>query len=363
MATTQHDPITGTDLHEVMEEPLWRIRLRLAWRSFRKNWGLFVENRIGLIGLAIIGLFALMAILQPILIGTGVWSSSIYDPVVGNEPNAPTFVKTVVNEVNDPDTEISFREALLDDPGTQIGDTVTVRLQPAPPFEGHLLGTDPLGRDILSQLMFGAQAAFALGAIAAIVTVFIATTVGAVAAYYGGWVDTMFMRLADLLLMLPAIALLIVLSLVIPDFQLWHLAVLLGVLGGFGGTAIILKSQALAVKVKPYIDAAQVAGGNNRRIIFSHLIPNVLPLSFLYMMFSVTGAIAVEATLSFLGLLNIRMSWGLMIQVAQNQGYLLQPDKWWLVIPAGLAVTLLAFAFFLVGRAMDEVVNPRLRSR
>ena len=141
------------------------------------------------------------------------------------------------------------------------------------------------------------------------------------------------------------------------------LGLIIGLLNGFGGTAIILKSQALSVKVKPFVEAARVAGGNNWHIIFRHIIPNVLPLSFLYMMFTVTEAIALEATLSFFGLLNVDMSWGLMIQIAQVEGYLLRFDTWWLIVPPGLAVTLLAAAFFLVGRAMDEVVNPRLRAR
>jgi len=197
-----------------------------------------------------------------------------------------------------------------------------------------------------------------------LVTVFIATSVGSVAAYYGGTTDAIFMRLADLLLMLPQLALLIALSSVFLDFHLWHLAILIGVLGGFGGTAIVLKSQALSVKVKPFIDAARIAGGSNMRIIFTHLIPNVLPLSFLYMMFTVTGAIATEATLSFLGLLNVDMSWGIMLQLAQNQGYLISGGNfWWLLFPAGASVTLLSAAFYLVGRGMDEVVNPRLRGR
>ena len=171
------------------------------------------------------------------------------------------------------------------------------------------------------------------------------------------------MRFADLLLMLPALALLIVMSAVF-QFKLWHLAVFLGALAGFGGVAIVLKSQALAVSVKPYIDAARVAGGSSVRVIFTHIVPNVMPLSFLYMMFGVTGAIQTEATLSFLGLLNIPMSWGIMLQLTQNQGYFLDPEgAWWLVFPAGIAITLISAAFFLVGRAMDEVINPRLRRR
>jgi peptide/nickel transport system permease protein len=147
-----------------------------------------------------------------------------------------------------------------------------------------------------------------------------------------------------------------------PDLP--QLAVVIGLLSGFGGTTIIIKSQALSIRVKPFIEAARVAGGGNRHIILTHILPNLLPFSFLYMMFSVTTAIFSEATLSFFGLLNIRMSWGIMIFTAQAGGYLLSgAEYWWLLIPAGLSITLLCSAFYLVGRALDEVVNPRLRKR
>jgi peptide/nickel transport system permease protein len=221
--------------------------------------------------------------------------------------------------------------------------------------------------------MYSTRAAFALGAIAALVTVFIATSIGSIAAFYGGWLDSVLMRFADLVLLVPLIPVLIVMSALLPGIQIFGiqlemslplLGVLIGVLSGFGGTAIVLKSQALSVTVKPFVDAARVAGGSNAHIIFRHIIPNVLPLSFLYMMFTVTEAISLEATLSFLGLMNTPMSWGIMIYTTHSQGYLLSGTSyWWLLIPAGMAVTLVAAAFFLVGRAMDEVINPRLRRR
>ena len=310
------------------------------------------------------------ALLVVVIVGftiANVWDSATYDTQVGTELNPPCADRVVVEEVTDIATQMSTREAILYPTSTgfppAVGETVTVCEQPAAPYGRHLLGTDPLGRDVLSQLMFGAKAAFLLGSITALVTVFIATSVGAVAAYFPGSIDSGFMRFADLLLMLPALALLIVMSAVF-QFKLWHLAVFLGALAGFGGVAIVLKSQALAVSVKPYIDAARVAGGSSVRVIFTHIVPNVMPLSILYMMFGVTGAIQTEATLSFLGLLNIPMSWGIMLQLTQNQGYFLDPEgAWWLVFPAGIAITLISAAFFLVGRAMDEVINPRLRRR
>ena len=233
--------------------------------------------------------------------------------------------------------------------------------QPAPPSLSHPLGTDPLGRDVLSQLMFSARTEFLLGLLAAVVTVSIGTTVGAVSAYFGGILDTLLMRLADIMIMMPGISVLIVLSALIGVDHL-ELALIIGILSGFGGTGVILKSQALSVVVKPYVEAARIAGGGPLHIVFVHVVPNLLPLSFLYMMFTVTGAIFSEAVLSFLGLLDVRMSWGLMIHTTESAGYLLQvAEYWWLIFPASLSITLLCSSFYLVGRSMDEIVNPRLR--
>ena len=303
-------------------DSLWRARLHLAARSLKQNWSLFLRTRVGVFGLGIIVFYALLALAHPMLMSS-IWEPSIYDPVVG----------------------YSYDE---------------VR-QPAPPSPRHLLGTDPLGRDVLSQLMFSARSEFLLGLLAAIVTVTIGTSVGAVAAYFGGVVDMLLMRLADIMIMMPGISVLIVLSALIGVEHL-ELALIIGILSGFGGTGVVLKSQALSVVVKPYIEAARIAGGGPIHIIFVHIVPNLLPLSFLYMMFTVTGAIFSEAVLSFLGLLDVRMSWGLMIHTTESAGYLLQvTEYWWLIFPASLSITLLCSSFYLVGRSLDEVVNPRLR--
>ena len=353
----------GADLATV---PMWRIRLRLLRRSLGMMWGLFRGNRMGMLGLGLIATFAAMAIAHPILMAT-VWEPRVYDPVNGYDAVITEYT-VVEGEPSDPATEISLNQARLEmNPMIDVGETIFIPTQPAPPTltgeTPHFLGTDARGRDILSQLLFSTQAAFFLGAVAALTTVFIATTVGAIAAYFGGWIDGGLMRFADLILLMPLLPVLIVLSAVL-DMSMLLLGLIIGVLSGFGGVAIVLKSQALSITVKSYIDAARVAGGGHWHVIFRHIIPNVLPLSFLFMMFGVTEAIAIESTLSFFGLLNVDMTWGIMINSAQNNGYLLSGTSyWWLLFPAGLAVTFICFGFFLVGRGMDEVVNPRLRSR
>jgi len=299
------------------------VRLSLLAKSLRTNWALFAENPIGLIGLGVIVFFGLFALAHPILMNT-VWEARVYHPVSGH------------------DLEIPFH--------------------PSPPSPRHLLGTDPLGRDVLSQLMYSTRFEFALGIIAAVVTMVVATTIGAVSAYYGGVLDALLMRLVDLVQMIPLLPILIVLS-ALMNVGMLELAIVFGLLFGFGGTAIIVKSQALTVKVRPYIEAARIAGGSDWHIIFKHMVPNLLPVSLLYMMFTVNTAIAYEAILSFFGLTTIQMSWGLMINTTQFFGYLLRFDTWWLLFPASIAITTLCAAFYLVGRAMDEVVNPRLRRR
>jgi peptide/nickel transport system permease protein len=323
VATEPHIAPISSNARPAGPHSLWRIRIQLALKSFSEGWRIFAENKVGLIGLAIIVVFALMAVLHPILLRT-VWPPGIYDPITG--------------------FDIS-----------QTG-------HPAAPSPQHLLGTDPFGRDVLSQLMYSTASEFALGLVAALVTVIIGTTVGAIAAYFGGAVDAIFMRIADIAIMLPSIVILIVVGSLF-KLDLPVLAIVIGLLAGFGGATVIIKAQALTVKVRAYVDAARIAGGSHWHIIFSHIIPNLLPLSFLYMMFTVTEAIFSEAVLSFFGLLNVRMSWGLMINTAQTSGYLLNLETWWLIVPAGLAITLLCSAFYLVGRALDEVVNPRLRKR
>ena len=310
----------------VRPEALWRVRLRLLRRSFSANWVIFKESRIGVVGLVIIAFFGLLAISHPILMAT-IWDRNIYDP--------------------------------------QTGYDLRISENPAPPSWTHWLGTDANGRDVFSQLSYSARSEFFLGIMAAFITVFIGTTVAAVAAYYGGFVDTFFMRVADVGLLFPVIAFFIVLGALFKNaFNIYNFALILGLLGGFGGITIVLKSQALSIKVKPFVDAARISGGSSFHIIFSHIIPNLLPLSFLYMMFSVTSAIFSEAVLSFFGIVNLRMSWGIMVEMANINGYLngdaiLRAP--WLFFPASVSITALCAAFYLVGRGMDEIVNPRLR--
>ena len=339
-----------------------------------KNISLFKSNKIGMTGLIIIIIFGFLALLSPVLFLSGLWDQKTYHPVVGYDsiestitviecPKTYPTAKYDSKEFCPAENERELNIVKPFNPGVEVGDELTVYLQPAPPSSKHILGTDSLGRDVFSQIMKGSQVAFLLGLLSAIVGVSISTFLGSIAAYWGGAVDAYLMRQSDLVLMLPSLPLLFIIS-AFAELQVWHLALVLGIIGGLGGSVITIKSQALQVKVKPFVDAARITGGSRMKILTSHILPNVAPLALLFMVFSVTGAIASESILSFLGLINIDMSWGLMISVAQSDGYMNQGlEYWWLVIPAGLAVTLLAGGFYLVGRGLDDVFNPRLRKR
>ena len=341
-------------------------------QALRKNWNLFKQSKLGMIGLYIVIFFFILTILQPLLFATGLWNKAIYDPVVGYSEQFQEFLvvecpreyptekyKTITDCPGK--NEVNIRTLFYSD--AEVGDSIIQNLQPAPPSRKHILGTDSLGRDVFSQVMEGSQVAFLLGLLSATLGVGISTLLGTIAAFFGGKVDAYLMRQSDLILMLPTLPLLFIIS-AFAELKVWHLAVVLGTIGGLGGSVITIKSQALQVKVKPFVDSARITGGSRMNILFSHVLPNVAPLALLFMVFSVTGAIASESVLSFLGLLNIDMSWGLMIYLAQVEGFIFSGMKfWWLILPAGLSVTFLAGGFYLVGRGLDEVFNPRLRKR
>ena len=245
-----------------------------------------------------------------------VWDPAIYDPVERVRRGHDRVHRGRGRAGTDPATEIEPRARLACElnPTVDVGDVVTI-----PTAAGAAVASPASTRTSSGPTRAAATSCRSCCTAPAprsssarwppLTTVLIATTVGSIAAYFGGWIDSGLMRFADLILLMPLLPVLILLSAMF-EITMITLGVMIGILSGFGGVAIVLKSQALSIKVKPYIDAARVAGGSDWHVIFRHIVPNVLPLSFLYMMFGVTEAIAIEATLSFFGLLNVPMTWG-----------------------------------------------------
>jgi peptide/nickel transport system permease protein len=223
----------------------------------------------------------------------------------------------------------------------------------------YILGLDNRGRDIWSQWVWGSRIALYVGFLAATFSITIGTTMGLVAGYFGGKIDTVLMRFTDVILVIPGLPLIITLASVL-GASVNNLILVIAIVG-WPGVARVIRSQVLSLKERPFIESARVTGASHARIMGKHILPNVLPLAFLYMTFAVSGAILSEASISFIGLGDIQtVSWGRMLQdVTQSQAL----KAWWWLIPPGLAITLISLGFFLVGRAFDEIVNPRLRKR
>ncbi len=223
----------------------------------------------------------------------------------------------------------------------------------------YIWGTDLQGRDIFSQFIWGSRIALIVGFAVALLTVGIGLVVGLVAGYLGRKTDIVLMRFTDVILVLPLLPLLIILAAVLGS-SIWNIILVIALLS-WPGTARVIRSEVLSLKERPYIQSARVTGASSARIMFRHLTPNVMPLVFLYMTFAVSGAILLEAALSFIGLGDPNTpSWGQMLSNVQQADLL--RAYWWL-LPPGLGITVLSLAFFLTGRAFEQIINPRLRTR
>lgn len=222
-----------------------------------------------------------------------------------------------------------------------------------------LLGTDQWGRDIYSQLVHGSRISLFVGLLSAVLSVTIGLLIGLVCGYLGKVVDEILMRFTDMLLVLPSLPLLLVLVAVLGP-SIWNLIMLIGLLGWMG-FARTVRSMAISLKERPFVEAAKAVGAGKFHIILRHILPNVMNLVYVSLALSVPSAILAEAALSWLGLFDPSvMSWGRMLHdVTAYVGY----DKYWWVIPPGICIALISLSFILLGYTLDEILNPRLRRR
>jgi peptide/nickel transport system permease protein len=227
------------------------------------------------------------------------------------------------------------------------------------PDATYLLGTTHLGNDIFSQLIYGTRAALIVGVTAAIVVVAIGTLVGLVAGYFGGWIDSLLMRLADIALSIPFLPFVIVLAAFMRP-STWNVVLAVALLL-WPNTARVIRSQVLSVRERAYVEAARVTGASNARILFVHVAPNILPLSFLYGSIAIGWAILTEASVSFLGFGDPKtVSWGFMLQDAFTSQALSRGSYHWF-LPPGLCIVLVVVAGFFISRGYEAVLIPKLR--
>lgn len=229
----------------------------------------------------------------------------------------------------------------------------------APPSAEHLLGTDDAGKDVLSQLIYGARVSLLVGFTASFMSMLIGTTVGLVAGYFGGRVDNILMRIVDFLLVIPDLPLALVI------IAVWGrgLPKIIFVIAIFGWTytARLVRSQTLSVKERQYITRARAVGAGSTRIILRHILPQVLPLIVAQSVLDISAAILEESSLSFLGLGDPTLiSWGNMLNFAFERA--ISRQAWWFLLPPGFAILWVTLALILIGTAIEEVVNPRIKS-
>lgn len=229
-----------------------------------------------------------------------------------------------------------------------------------PPSREHPFGTTDVGRDIFSQVVLGTRTALTVGLLAAFLVTVVGSIVGIVAGYYGGWVDTVMMRVVDFFYAIPFIPFVIVLSAVLKP-SIWNVILAVSLLS-WRTVARLVRSQVLSIVERPYIKAGRVAGAGNFRLMFKYILPNVIPLILLEMAFMVNWAIAAEASIAFLGFGDPSVpSWGQILHIVFSTGN--SRVAWWWITTPGLAIVLLLLSIFFVARALEEVVDPRLRRR
>ncbi|WP_447001718.1 ABC transporter permease [Saccharothrix isguenensis] len=228
-----------------------------------------------------------------------------------------------------------------------------------PPSSSNWLGTDHNGRSVLLLTWWGTRISLVVGLAATVLSVLIGTVVGITAAHFGGWVSAALMRFTDFFLVLPSLVLAIALSTVLPR-GLGTIVLAIGVTS-WPATARLVRAQTLAVEARPFIERARALGGGHGHVIGRHVLPAVLPLVFVNTTLTVASAIVAESTLSFLGLGDpTRVSWGSLLHAANMHGAVSQ-RAWWVLIPPGLGVVCVVLAFTLCGRALETVLNPRLK--
>jgi peptide/nickel transport system permease protein len=296
---------------------------KIAWvrrrRAIRRAWVTFRASPMGMVGLVVLILFVLVAILAPV---------------------------------------IADRSGLS---------PVTAPGQPfQPPSARFWFGTDFQGRSVLTLVIWGSRVSLTIGLVATFISVVIGGVVGVVAGYFGGWRDVVLMRVTDWFLVIPFLPLVIVLVSVmgggIGGGGVGLTAFVIGI-ASWPSSARLVRSQALSVKERPYVERARALGASDWHLITRHILPNVFPIIFANTILIVAIAILSETTLAFLGFGDpSSISWGVILEQAFGNGAVIAGNWWW-VIPPGVAVVLVVLAFTMIGYALDEILNPRLRRR
>ena len=252
-----------------------------------------------------------------------------------------------------------FAPVLADPEGLEVTKATGGVLE-APSSE-FWLGTDDNGRSVLTLLIWGARISLFVGLMATLISMIIGTVVGLLSGYFGGWTGAILFRFTEWMLVIPFLPLAIVMASVLGR-SLFNIVLVIGVVS-WPGTALLIRAQTLSIKERAFLERSRALGAGNTHLIRKHVLPNVIPLVFANTTLTVAAAILTETTLSFLGLGDpTRVSWGSMLEDAYGVGAM-TTGSWWFFIPPGVCVVLVVLSFTLVGQALEDVLNPRLRKQ
>jgi peptide/nickel transport system permease protein len=242
---------------------------------------------------------------------------------------------------------------LSQDPKTKVGDVFE------PPSSAHLLGTDGGGADMLALLVSGASVSLIVGFAAAAVSAFIGGTIGLLSGFFGGKTDIVLMRITDYFLVIPDVPLMIVVAALFGR-SLTNIILIIGVIY-WTTTARLIRAQVKSVRERVYVQRARALGAGPGRLIARHVFPQVAPLLIANTVLLVAYAIFAETFITFLGLGDPSVvSWGRLIENGFTDDAILN-DAWWAIVPPGVCVTIVVLGCTILGQAMEEALNPRLR--
>jgi peptide/nickel transport system permease protein len=291
-----------------------QITRRRRGLALRRAWAEFRRHRSGVVGLCVLAVFFLLAVFAPVVV----------------DPDGLRVTQATGGVLESPSGEFP-------------------------------LGTDDNGRSVLTLLVFGARVSLFVGLLATAISMVIGTLMGLMSGFFEGWPARILFRFTEWFLVIPFLPLALILASVLGR-SLWNIAFVIGVLS-WPGTALLIRSQTLSIKERPYLDRARVLGAGRWHLMSRHVLPNVMPMVFANTTLTVAIAILTETTLSFLGLGDPTLvSWGSMLDDAFTVGAM-TTGAWWFIVPPGVCVVLVVLSFTLVGQALEEIFNPRLRRR
>jgi peptide/nickel transport system permease protein len=228
----------------------------------------------------------------------------------------------------------------------------------SPPSARFPLGTDYAGRSILTLLIWGTRPSLAMGVIATGLTMILGSGIGLLAGHFGGTTSRVLMAITDWFIALPTLPLAIALAAVLGQGDS-SITIAIAVTS-WSGTARLIRAQTLAVEARPFIERAKALGARDSQLVLRQVLPNVLPFILVSSTLTIAGAILSETTLAFLGLGNpTDVSWGALINQAYFQGAV-SGGAWWYIIPPGIAILIVVLGFALIGRAVENILNPRM---